>query len=910
MGSWRAIAFASVERSNLVASLQTEQLPWDQALHVTATQSLLDAFLEEGDRAISVANFIDLVSLQGLGSHFGLPIENFPNFPDTNSPEDRAAYRNQRSKWAASAKSTKTKHAWVIDQFLIRNLASEEPNENRKILSLSRNSLRKTLSNLENSGLTPNDIMAESALSEEALKIWRKLTQAREYRYLSYQRTDYWDFDHNKTLQGRIESVLKKLISNPQSKLTIYLHGFYFYTGIQWALFRALKAMPSVNLIFIAHDDGKSKSFESWRRFFTSSLGLPELEYLESHERDSNSTVEVFENALEGRFVDERLGSIKVQKFETPTHLVRHLRFLSSFRDANKKKPLAIYGAREKDLQRFTQRLSGSLVNSSVALYQLPVGMFLVALHSCVKLDDNHQLELSMSFDDFMSMVPYILQSEPHTTVDAKKIADTRSFFSDCESLGEWEKRSALLEKNAATLAKLGKDATGFIALRMLPWSDFTEKQASEIRSIIQRISDLVSEIGLLQTVGLDEYSKFLNRHLSNALKSSNPELHEEVISRMEMFNLGDDFQVEVSGLIEIVQKLLGRESAYDEDDDDQRNDLFVKPVQALDALAFQKSSDDIFLTNLSDRTFPSRKHMQIWPFTAQEIRPSDAKRSIGPTLLKANSDFAQLGDLYLLRSAFTGLKDSKEITISWIEESMGEKHSPSPAVAMLLKLDVKSKAISDATGGYNVESPSSFEMDHLVHGPIEIEPENEVQINLSGLPIIQTSSAVYCERRFALQWAMSRSPHFQATHLHNMLYGNMIGYLVKAFSISPKSAEVICDDFWPHLPKSIKESSKLKCVIKSDGTGADPRWIYNLGGSRFGRSLNRQYVDGRKNTSYKALVEGLLPISEISANSMNLSVMPVGLPESLKDAHVLCNTCAVSQLCSSRQANNNWQES
>ena len=217
----------------------------------------------------------------------------------------------------------------------------------------------------------------------------------------------------------------------------------------------------------------------------------------------------------------------------------------------------------------------------------------------------------------------------------------------------------------------------------------------------------------------------------------------------------------------------------------------------------------------------------------------------------------------------------------------------------MLLELDTASKAIREASGGLSVSKPSALGMEGNLFEPPEIASE-EVEPNLDAFSLLQLSAAAFCEKRFALQWAMSDSPSFQVKHLQDMLYGNMVGYLCRAFNYSESKALEICNDFWPHLPESIKVSSMQKRVIKRSGISADMSWIYSLGGIRKNPgNLNTAW--GRKNAAYQTLIGGKFSDEANRLTHWVDAIIPGGPFESAKERRQLCNICPVSKVCSSK---------
>ena len=899
MGSWKTIGLPSVRREALVNALTSEGLSWVNGLHVTATQSLCDAFLSANDKAISIGNLIDMISLQNFSHPFGVSPDKFPAFP-IEVKEDLASYRNEKKNWTARASRAKTIHSFVFDQFLIRYLRQNSGNAAMSILGKSRTALRKTIQNLENAGITPNQLSPDTDLSRAVKQIWVDLEKNSEYRFVSLFRRDYWNYESNNTLASRVQASIDKLMNANSFDGTIFLHGFYFFTPIQRAFFRALRDVGNVNLVFVVHDDGKSKSFETWRRYFSSTFDMPLPEFLEIPDGDSHPNVSVFEDALGGRTVRSIPGcSIAITAFDDPTHFVKYLRQDSQIRKDQAIGKLRVYGAKEKDLQRFTQRLSGSLVNSSVALYQLPVGMFLVSLHNCLEIDDSNNIELKLDFDDFMNMSPYLIQTMKESQIDLETISKTAEFFSTCAVPEDWEQRAALLVSSVRQVELMGNDRQGMNALRLLPWLDISPAEALEIENYVKLICNLVREISLFDRVGADEYSKFLKKHLAQALKTASPELHEEVLGRMEMFNLGDDFQYEVGGLVELVQKLLGRESAYDEEESDDQED-FVSPLRALDALAFKESANDILLANLSDKSFPGSKNLSIWPFTLDEISSSSSRLSNGLEVLKLNSEAASLSDLYLFRVAIEGVGPTNRITVSWLEEVLGESLNASPAVSMLMTPDYAPESIREAIGGLEKVLVPSGHMDDVLTQPPSYVPQVIDRDSFSNLSELEKSSALYCEKRFALQWAMVQSHSFRPEHMQKMLYGNMSGYLIRTFDFDKKSADTLRDQVWVHLPDGVKASSEAHKVIKESANGAAPVWIYNLGGNKSSPpKLSHQW--GRQHAAYQVLLGQPILESPKLNDVGGTDPIPLGPVGVQKDISILCNMCPVSNICSTR---------
>jgi len=157
------------------------------------------------------------------------------------------------------------------------------------------------------------------------------------------------------------------------------------------------------------------------------------------------------------------------------------------------------------------------------------------------------------------------------------------------------------------------------------------------------------------------------------------------------------------SGNGHFTQILLGGEMEFGVDDGDgnaRSEDDAVLNLRSLDILALGKFPHDIHLANLSEAYFPSKTQPYGWPFAEKYVVPSDNQRDISVEILRTRSQTAQLGDLYILWLALTGLAPDRELTMSWISKIGNELQNPSSLITLLTQPKVRNDNVIRLAGG------------------------------------------------------------------------------------------------------------------------------------------------------------------------------------------------------------------
>jgi hypothetical protein len=425
--------------------------------------------------------------------------------------------------------------------------------------------------------------------------------------------------------------------------------------------------------------------------------------------------------------------------------------------------------------------------------------------------------------------------------------------------------------------------------LRLVPWGDLSVDEAATVAAVVTATVVLVNEIASRERVALKDHLQFLRRKLQQGMHDLPEDERQQITAKVDGFSVGLEDEIDVDGLIDVVAMLLGRTAEFDSTGESESREGAVGELRSLDALGFRRLKQGIHVANLADGTFPSRVPAVGWPFRVDDMRAGAA--SVDPVIieiLEARAENAALSDLYLLWLALDGVEPDYPVTFSWISNLGGEPRNPSSILSLLTVPSGVSAAVASRAGGLKVDSViPAGDMAALTERPEPLGPtfsEAQVREALLKLDSRATASGQACARRFALEWALGPSAAFQSEHHQTMLYGNVVGALVRLTGLDVFSALRACNDLWRYLTIGQRASSFAKAVVKPAGRSAQGHWILTLAGRMGGASpLDR---------AYQAAAQG-------SASDPHLMVPSNSqyLPPRIDNAEV-CAQCPVRPRC------------
>ena len=703
----------------------------------------------------------------------------------------------------------------------------------------------------------------------------------------------------------------------------IVYHGFYFYTPPQWALFRLLRQVPNVDQLFVVHDDGKSRAFETWRRYFVERWNMPTVEY--SGSGVSNRRLEALSNALTGRRVDDAAlaGSLRIVKCRNSSELVREWGEEINRATAVGEPAPKLLAANPGEIKRVLSRMAGE-IDEVVDLANLPVGQFLLALHECYDTSSGSVPEQVLDPKNLIDIVASGFADRdqdvlrPSSALPAFKRA--LPFFGDLRVLRDWKERAFALERLVKTeVAMLGPRVEGRTdtqrinsavgnELRLVPWCDITDEEATIIRMTIERIGDLVDEIVAEGMGRPKDYLEWVRRNLERAMVDLTKDERAELERRLQNAEGVPDYELDFEGVKEVVAMILGRKidmaldgsPLEDEDSDDRHR---VMDIRYADVYGLRPPEGDVHITNLSDSFFPTQNSSYLWPFSAESLRDGEGE-PVGVELLKTRMETGALEALYVFWSVLGGVPEDRKVTLSWIEEAADTIHNPSVLVTSLARLRNlrDGGALEAALGGFQIDPATGSNVAHPVYSPIPTAADTSTREDtlsaVSKVDPIAASTALMCARRFAIQWGMGRSASFQSAHSQSMLFGNIQGVLFRRRRFSQLEDRVrrnrinaLTRDLWRHLTIGQRKSSHAKARVVVDGASAKVEWVFTLGGRKNGaRPVDRAY----------RVAFGDDPVPEGALTGRGASDL---LPVPGDEVTALeCNSCPVAPRCAQRR--------
>ena len=914
-GEWLAWALPDVSKDALRSALETKGLVWDDCLHVTATGSLAKAMRVASSPAISIAALLDAVAWAGMPADWAMEIDRLPSLSSVVDG-GRVLFEAELKSWSNELAGRNLRLGISADLRLRRFLDREAPDvEAGQVLRRSVRDLRRAVQAAAAAGFEPDDFVAADTVTKVAVEAWKGL--ASDVPDLFRMSDDLWTdpstFAEGSTpdavrLRRRIDAVLARLLGGSATQRTIVYHGFYFFTPHQWAWFQLLRRHGAVDQHFVVHDDGTGRAFETWRRYFVDRWEMPKPQPIPGTATPVTSRASLLSAALTGAPVPTSTpeSPVRLVQCSSSTEFINLWRLQrSTAQGAGRPKP-SLFAAGASDIDRFVQRLDYNPAAGDVNLAELPIGQFLLALHGCVETLPSGGYRLVLDRSRLMDMVASRLLDTGDVARDPSLhlAAFERAipFFDDCSLLTEWVARATVLERLIISeVSAFGSRTSGLSdrqrisaaasnPLRLVPWADLSQVEAVVFRETLDRITDMAQRVTSAEELqNPDKYLGWIRQQLERGmanLPADESKVIEDKLRGVEMAGAGD---LDVEGIIDVVQMLLGRQAEFGMDGDFESDSMAARELRNLDALGFVPSEADVHVANLVDTEFPARHQSFRWPFTERLLNLGDRTSRISVEIFRTREETAALSDLYLFWLALSGVAPSADLTLSWITELGTDIRNPSSLLMLIAALDHESDVLKESIGGLPVERAGqmmNYPPDR--HLPTTRPPEHtetELVAAVAKLDPIAASSAFACPRRFAIQWAMGPSAAFQTAHTQRMLYGNVQDALQKnqAWALGPQPAVRLTKDLWRQFTRGERMSSYVKRVVKTTRS-AYWQWIYSLGGMRS--------ADDPMSQAYRAAIARALPPADVIAPPTGVLPGPVAVTERV------CNMCPVKPRC------------
>lgn len=874
-------------------------------LHITATSTLESAQGAAGYNSISIAKLIDLVVLSGPVTYSPLDYQSFPR-----RRSDSDDYHDKVSSWNNQVRNIKMSQP-VMDGVKFREVASniDLSARTRAVFLRSSRTILKAISWASSAGFRPEDFTPSDEFDIALKRVWES---ADAHIFSSKVRNFFWD--EKSEAANSLGQIVEYLADSGAPLVNVFLHGFHYYTPVQWRLFNILNNLPNVNLHCIVHDDGESETHAIWRSFYTTRFGFKKIGSVKSVDAKVSPSLEFLNDVLGSKRPDFVPTGVEIVECNSPAEFARD--FDQQYRDnyARNEAITFIYAADEKSVAQYLHRIDMQSEVGESNLLQMPVGAFLVALHNCLRRDTNGQVHISISSVDMLTMltsgfVP-AMAADSHGEVVARKIPEVIKFFHDCVDITDWTLRAENLERlllseqsdcpdGIDNLSVVDRNAAvANNPLLLLPWANLSHHEVFMVREAIQEVISLTQRI--LENATSEGTT--IHKHISNlmselvyGLQNLSESERAAIESKLNAAGFDNVMAVDGDALIEIVDFVLQRKTDFGLDELDEpegvEDSRKVMPLRALDVFGFDKRPRPIAIANLSDQAFPQQPAGWPWPLAPEKFSNIDStsERAISAEIIATRARTASLSDTYLLGLALGATDSDNRARLSWISDVAGSRQELSPLVRLISKPDGKvPDGLAGALGGIPIgQSLSASELEATT--TLIKDDQGEVNLTdfddeLRGFGPIPSSSAHVCQRRFALQWVFG-SPQFVADHMQENLHGNLYGWLQIAGKQLATNALRIVEDYWRHLSPILRSGSRAMNFIRLGG--ARPELVF----------YGRGQVAGIKpiDIAYQHAIGRSRPIAGIR-DDLRFRFLPEATPDA--DA---CQVCPINKNCSVR---------
>jgi len=971
MDKMRTLALPSLmipDVSSVLGGLEQDPVDFDECIHIAATSSIAQTLRKSGRQTLQISHLITmLVEGIGDGTRQYPGLDRFVEIDDSDRPDMQLEqYERQVSGWEKFASGKYLGGSIETMTALSRHVRSDSniPETVRRALRKGWIDFAKAIRTLVESGFAPSDLRPSEAVGKAAQRVWQmvedengRLGKVRETLWIDPVEYVQGTSDLAQDVAGSLRMCLEHVFG-PVDGRVVLQHGFHFFTPPQWAIFRTIEASDWLRQIFLVHDDGSSDVFETWRHYFGEGFGFAPVEYLAGADgSEMSDAARSLVDALAGRPVvlppDPPLRLLKMRNtvaFVQHSFPVGNRGGRSDDAEGNGGAPgrPAIFAPNSDTLDRLVSRFVDTSQFGAVELSSLPLGIFLVRLHECIKDGPVGTRQVHLTRDSVRDIVASGLLPHSAGSYDPLEagaiLGRVLEFFEGCTLGDQWVRRARNLrdilvtrihpffprDEDCSLRDHLLDSAEDF--WRLIPWADLTRDEVELVLGLIETINDLIEKLIENDKISLEEFTQNLQALASAGLAMIADEHREDFEARIAGLR-ATDTDTYVTDLADIVKMLVAAPVEIESDDRSKR----VRGFGAIDRFAYVPVDGDLHISNLSDLSFPRGASPLGWPFRVSDLVSDTATKEIVVRLLDLRADTAPQSDLYVLWVGLNAVRRGGTATLSYIAQLDREELRPSPVMALLADVTggitdpEQARAVARKAGGFEIDEVADRGRDARLALPRPrpvASTADEIAAAVNELPSQVVAASLLCERRLALQWVVGLSPSFSKPHMQSILYGNLPAALRSRHGLSVAESSAICDELFRHLTQGQRLSSLENRRIIWDGEKKGPmsaswQWLFTIGMravsdeptySKF-RSLvedierkgrdplpdeTAKVAAERSSRAYRAARGSLAESTEAKSRASRATAgfLPRPAPGPLGVTDKQCNNCPVSDRC------------
>lgn len=567
--------------------------------------------------------------------------------------------------------------------------ATQDTLEKKWLQGCQRNvkGIYTSITRLEEAGLLPSRLDSMGDQNVELLKeIWDKLlsnnTADSTYDDLNTLRTRLGSLDNADCLQEVLRTALK--ISSTSIIKKIVVHGLFYMTAFQERLLDALEKSGVELIILIPYDKRYPFAYEIWKNTYGNSTKYEPYEnWIVEESTASDPSGEIFE----GRKPEEkRKGNIRIREYGSLIDFSKGIKDSVEYGNG-------IYSAGCSEANEIVKSFYPELYGER-KLLAYPIGKFIWNINDM--WDENADdicLSESRLLECFSSGW---LSCDGYSGKDyVQDITDIMPFFSDCNTIADWEKRLSVLvtiEKNCI----MNQSQIGGLDAASLRWhkkmgnplSDFSQFSipTERVKAVITLVRHLLSIARELfvdnNEISISDHIKRLNKILDKCTVTDEASELEREIAREILFKLNAEKQSRIKCLPADAAKALELflEGTFDDDELKQKN-WAIMPMYHVDSSHISKKRNWIHICLCDNDNMPGGKGSYPWPLNENVIKncyEQTKNNNLWQWIYVSNN--AAAANRYFMYSA---LKHSN-VMLSWISEVRGKKRAESPYIGLI----------------------------------------------------------------------------------------------------------------------------------------------------------------------------------------------------------------------------------
>ena len=611
--------------------------------------------------------------------------------------------------------------------------------------------------------------------------------------------------------------ILKRLFGEKKPDKVI-IHGFYYFTPLQYRLFTMLEKQ-GIDLIFLfSFDERYAFANEVWEQTYSEEKGFPPQNEWNMVKDDE---LEPYGEIFEGNKVEIE-NKLNIKKYDSIVEFADDISRI-------KRSGYSIYSANHKTANAILKDFYPEEYGER-KLLSYPIGRFVDSLNNMwdedlqtIILDEDNLIECfssgwlminKVSGKQYMQDLMYVLP-----------------FFGGCKTVAEWEQRIEQIESIQRGIIKEFNDeldsdpaVSRWQQVMGNPLGQFSpfsveDQKMDTILALIKQLLKMGRDLfGDNKPVRVKDHMNKLD-YILHSYEVSGDLYDEELKLVEEIFEKLDDpvnasakgYPSDIASALSVY--LTGR---FDEGEIQSNKVGLVMPLYQIDA-AVIKNNSKVHVCFCDIENMPGKKKHYVWPVTQTVIEnvynnKSGEEKEYIEIMMHVMEDSAATNRYFM----YSALKN-RDVEVSYVSNVRGDPMTPSPYIVML----------EDALG---IESKNAWKNHFITYSDVESSDYAESRIkeyDKDRMPEIVPKEAkmdyAICPMKYVLSYVVEKHPTYCSSFHQNYAINGLISAIYALSKDEGVSQDEIYENIIELFPnmRSI-EKRQVKDYIYYEGRYED----------------------------------------------------------------------------------------